>query len=49
MGVGYIFVVDEKDKENVIKAAAEKGEKDFEIGKTCKGNNDVKIKGIDFD
>lgn len=49
MGVGYIFVVDEKDKENVIKAAAEKGEKAFVIGKTCKGNNDVKIKGIDFD
>ena len=49
MGVGYIFVVGEKDKENVIKAAAEKGEKAFVIGKTCKGNNDVKIKGIDFD
>ncbi len=49
MGVGYIFVVNAKDKDAVIKAAEEQGEKAFVIGKTVKGSNDVKIKGIDID
>ena len=49
MGIGYIFVVSPEDKDNVIKAAAESGEKAFVIGKTIKGDNTVKIKGIDFD
>ena len=49
MGVGYIFVVSPEDKDNVIKAAAECGEKAFVIGKAVKGDNTVKIKGIDFD
>ena len=49
MGVGYIFVVSPEDKDNVIKAAQDAGEKAFIIGKAVKGDNTVKIKGIDFD
>ena len=49
MGIGYIFVVSESDKDKVIESAAEKGEKAFVIGRTVKGSNDVKIKGIDID
>lgn len=49
MGVGYIFVVNAKDKDAVIKAAEEQGEKAFVIGKTVKGSKDIKIKGIDID
>ena len=48
MGIGYIFVVSESDKDKVIESAAEKGEKAFVIGRTVKGSNDVKIKGIDI-
>ena len=48
MGAGYIFVVSPEDKDNVIKAALESGEKAFVIGKAVKGDNTVKIKGIDF-
>ena len=49
MGIGYIFVVSEIDKDKVIESAAKKGEKAFVIGRTVKGSNDVKIKGIDID
>lgn len=49
MGVGYIFVVSPEDKDNVIEAAAETSERAFVIGKAVKGDNTVKIKGIDFD
>lgn len=49
MGVGYIFVVSPEDKDMAIKAAEEAGEKAFVIGKAVKGENIVKIKGIDFD
>ena len=45
----HIFVVSPEDKDNVIKAAQDAGEKAFIIGKAVKGDNTVKIKGIDFD
>lgn len=49
MGIGYIFIVDEKDKDNVLDIINANNENAYVIGKTVKGNNEVKIKGIDFD
>ncbi len=49
MGIGYIVIVDKKDKDNVLDIINANNEKGFVIGKTVKGNNTVKIKGIDFD
>lgn len=47
MGVGYIFVVPEKDVKKTLEVARSCGEKAWVIGETVQGNNDVKIKGID--
>lgn len=49
MGVGFIFIVNSKDKDTVLEKIAESGEKGFYIGKIVKGNKEVKIKGIDND
>lgn len=47
MGIGYIFIVAEKDVEKVLQTAHSMGEKAWVIGETVSGNNDVKINGID--
>ena len=49
MGVGFIFVVDSKDKDTVLNKISEAGETGFYIGNIVKGSKEVKIKGIDFE
>ncbi len=43
MGIGYIFVVDEKNSEDLIKSLEEINEKAYEIGKIVKGEDGVEL------
>ena len=43
MGIGMMLAVDSADKEKVIKAIEEAGEKAFVIGEIVEGNKNVKL------
>lgn len=43
MGIGYIFVVDEKDSEDIISLLESTGEKAYRIGTVVKGFHGVKL------
>lgn len=47
MGVGYIFIVDESEADNIIKVADKLGEKAWRIGTTNDSDSEIVIKGID--
>ncbi len=47
MGIGYVFVVDEKDAQAVIDVANKMGEKAWQIGTVVEGEGEVAIRGID--
>lgn len=49
MGIGYVFIVDEKDVDAALSAVSSSGEKGFVIGRAVSGDKSVRIKGIDFD
>ncbi len=47
MGVGYVFIVEEKDAQSIIDIANKMGDKAWKIGSIIEGSGEVTIKGID--
>ncbi|MEO2083589.1 MAG: AIR synthase-related protein, partial [Desulfurobacteriaceae bacterium] len=44
MGIGFIVVVSEEEKERAIELLTSKGERVFDIGKVVKGGREVVLK-----